>query len=165
METLFSSFSEYLDVCCHSLKVINVIKYFQWALQFNNAANLFKTMMPCIKIFRPCDNSCWWWLVRSGSKWQLGVWWSSLNSRFQSFFFAVNKCSFDICDCFISLSSAVNLVGREERLLPMKENLLDGAKREREERGREAALRWAAGLEYRHFIIADFFSTISLFGP
>ena len=47
----------------------------------------------------------------------------------------------------------------------MKENLLDGAKREREERGREAALRWAAGLEYRHFIIADFFSTISLFGP
>ena len=47
----------------------------------------------------------------------------------------------------------------------MKENLLDGAKREREERGREAALRWAAGLEYRHFIIADFFSTISLFNP
>ena len=47
----------------------------------------------------------------------------------------------------------------------MKENLLDGAKREREERGREAALRWAAGLEYRHFIIAEFFSTISLFNP
>ena len=49
----------------------------------------------------------------------------------------------------------------------MKENLLDGAKREREERGREAALRWAAGagLEYRHFLIAEFFSTISLFNP